>query len=64
MSVVINSPDGSPYLTVRSDDRMMYIHIHEYDKISLKPIEFCFDIQATEQIIQALKETYANSRTD
>ncbi len=68
MSIVVESPDGSPYLTVRSDERMMYIHIHEYDSISTKPIEFCFDKNATEQIIEALKQslkdTDVNIRTN
>jgi hypothetical protein len=53
--ILIRNPNGEPYLTVRADENMTYIQIHQYDNLSGGPIEFTFDNKAREQVIAALQ---------
>ena len=55
MKVVIETPNGSPYVTIRRDDRLVYIQLHQYDHLG-KPIEVTFDKRATPMIIDALQK--------
>jgi hypothetical protein len=53
MKVVINTPLGSPYLTLREDGKLAYIQIHNCDFMS-KPVEFNFDVRAIPDLIEGL----------
>lgn len=53
--VIIEKPDGSPYLTFRKDDKMVHIRMHDYDYTG-NSVEMNFDIRATEQVIIALQK--------
>ena len=64
MKVVVEKPDGSPYLTLRKDDRLAYIQIHDYDFLG-EPVEFNFDKRTIPYLIQALQqlEQYESPRS-
>ena len=51
--VVINSPDGVPYLTLRKDNGKVYIQINDYYYLG-RPVEFNFDIRAITRLIDVL----------
>lgn len=53
MKVVIEKPDGNPYLTLREDGRLAYIQIHDYDFMG-DPVEFNFDIRTIPALIEGL----------
>lgn len=56
MKVILEKPDGSPYITL-SDDRLMMVsmHIHDYDFLGT-PIKFEFDRRAIPAMIEALEK--------
>lgn len=54
-STIIKKPDGQPYLSVRHDNRLAYIQIHDYDYLG-DPVEFNFDLKALPELISALKK--------
>ena len=53
MTVVIEKPDGNPYLTLREDGKRTYIQIHDYDYMGT-PVEFNFDIRTVPALIDGL----------
>lgn len=53
-NTTIKKPNGQPYLSVRHDDRLAYIQIHDYDYLG-DPVEFNFDIKVLPDLIHALK---------
>lgn len=53
MKVVIENPNGNPYLTLREDGNRAYIQIHDYDYIGT-PVEFNFDIRTIPALIEGL----------
>ena len=53
MKIVLEKPDGSPYLTLRKDTRLAYIQIHDYDFMG-DPVEFNFDVRALPMLIAGL----------
>lgn len=53
MKVEICRPDGTPYLTLRKDDRLAYIQINDYDFLG-DPVEFNFDRRTIPALIDAL----------
>lgn len=55
MKIVIEKPDGSPYLTLRKDERLAYVQIHDYDYLG-SPIEMRFDVRTIPPLIQALQQ--------
>jgi hypothetical protein len=55
MKVVIEKPDGNPYMTLREDDRLAYIEIEDYD-FDGGPVEFNFDKRAIPALIEALQK--------
>lgn len=54
MRVIIEKPDGTPYLTLREDDRLAYIQIHDYDFMG-DPVEFNFDRRTIPALIEGLQ---------
>lgn len=56
MKIILEKPDGSPYITL-SDDRLMMVsmHIHDYDFLGT-PIKFEFDKRTIPAMIEALKK--------
>jgi len=54
MKVEICRPDGTPYLTLREDDRLAYIQIHDYDFLG-DPVEFNFDRRTIPALIEGLQ---------
>jgi hypothetical protein len=52
----VEKPDGSPYLTLRADDRLAYIQMHSYDSLGSGPIEFNFDKRAIPMLVDALNK--------
>jgi len=55
MKIQLEKPDGSPYLTLRKDDRLAYIQIHDYDYMG-DPVEFNFDVRAIPMLVDALNK--------
>ena len=53
MKVIIEKPDGSPYITMSDDRRMVSLQIHDYDFLG-KPIKFNFDRRTIPALIDAL----------
>ena len=53
MKIEICKPDGTPYLTLRKDDRLAYIQIHDCDFLG-DPVEFNFDRRTIPALIDAL----------
>ena len=60
MKIILEKPDGSPYITL-SDDRLMMVsmHIHDYDFLGT-PIKFEFDKRTIPALIEALKKLQEN----
>lgn len=58
MKVVLEKPDGSPYMTLRKDARLAYIQIHDYDFMG-NPVEFNFDVRTIPALIEALQRIEA-----
>lgn len=56
MKIVLEDPNGKPYLSLRSDDRLAYIQMHSYDSLSDRPIEFNFDKRAIPMLVDALNK--------
>jgi hypothetical protein len=56
MKIILEKPDGSPYITM-SDDRLMMVsmQIHDYDFLGT-PIKFEFDRRTIPALIEALKK--------
>ena len=50
MKVVIENPDGNPYITLREDGRLVYIEIEG------GPVEFNFDKRTIPALIEALQK--------
>ena len=53
MKVIIEKPDGSPYLTVSDDRHMVSVQMHDYD-FSGYPVKFQFDRRTMPALIDAL----------
>ena len=53
MKVIIEKPDGSPYLTVSDDRLMVSVQMHDYD-YSGSPVKFQFDRRTIPAMIDAL----------
>jgi len=53
MKVIIEKPDGSPYLTVSDDRHMVAVQMHDYD-YSGSPVKFQFDRRTIPALIDAL----------
>lgn len=60
MKIILEKPDGSPYITL-SDDRLMMVsmHIHDYDFLGT-PIKFEFDKRTIPALIEALEKLKEN----
>lgn len=60
MKIILEKPDGSPYITL-SDDRLMMVsmHIHDYDFLDI-PIKFEFDKRTIPALIEALEKLKEN----
>ncbi len=56
MKIVLEDPNGKPYLSLRKDDRLAYIPMHSYDSLSDAPIEFNFDLRAIPMLVDALNK--------
>ena len=53
MKVIIEKPDGSPYLTVSDDRHMVSVQMHDYDFHGY-PVKFQFDRRTIPALIDAL----------
>ena len=53
MKVIIEKPDGSPYLTLSDDRHMVSLHIHDYDYLGSQ-IKCHFDRRTIPALIDAL----------
>jgi hypothetical protein len=53
MKVIIEKPDGSPYLTLSDDRLMVSIQMHDYD-FNGYPVKFDFDRRTVPALIDAL----------
>lgn len=53
MKVIIEKPDGSPYLTLSDDRLMVSIQMHDYD-FNGYPVKFNFDRRTVPALIDAL----------
>jgi len=53
MKVIIEKPDGSPYLTVSDDRLMVSVQMHDYD-FNDYPVKFQFDRRTIPALIDAL----------
>ena len=53
MKVIIEKPDGIPYLTVSDDRHMVAVQMHDYD-YSGYPVKFQFDRRTIPALIDAL----------
>lgn len=53
--IEITKPNGDPYFTLRKDNRLAYIQIHDYDYFG-DPVEFNFDIRAIQMLIDGLEK--------
>ena len=51
--IEIVRPNGTPYLTLRKDNRLAYIQIHDYDYFG-DPVEFNFDVRTIPMLIDGL----------
>ena len=54
MKVVLEDPNGKPYLSLRADDKLVYIQMHSYDSLGGGPIEFTVDKRAIPMLVQGL----------
>jgi hypothetical protein len=55
MKIVLEKPDGKPYMSLRKDSRLAYIQIHDYDYFG-DPVEFNFDVRAIPMLIDGLSK--------
>ena len=55
MKVVLEKPDGSPYITMSDDRLMVSMQIHDYDWMS-EAIKFTFDKRTIPAMIEGLKK--------
>jgi len=53
MKVIIEKPNGDPYLTVSDDRLMVSVQMHDYD-YSGYPVKFQFDRRTIPALIDAL----------
>ena len=53
MKVIIEKPDGSPYITVSDDRPMVSLQIHDYDFLG-EAVKFTFDKRTIPALIDAL----------
>lgn len=53
--IEIVRPNGTPYLTLRKDNRLAYIQIHDYDYFG-DPVEFNFDVRTIPMLIDGLNQ--------
>jgi hypothetical protein len=53
MKVIIEKPDGSPYITVSDDRSMVSLQIHDYDFLG-EAVKFTFDKRTIPALIDAL----------
>ena len=53
MKVIIEKPDGSPYITVSDDRLMVSMQIHDYDFLG-EAVKFTFDKRTIPALIDAL----------
>jgi hypothetical protein len=53
MKVIIEKPNGDPYLTVSDDRHMVSVQMHDYD-YSGSPVKFQFDRRTIPALIDAL----------
>jgi hypothetical protein len=53
MKVIIEKPNGDPYLTVSDDRLMVSVQIHDYDFVGF-PVKFQFDRRTIPALIDAL----------
>jgi hypothetical protein len=53
MKVIIEKPNGDPYLTVSDDRLMVSVQMHDYD-YSGSPVKFQFDRRTIPALIDAL----------
>jgi hypothetical protein len=55
MKIILEKPDGSPYITLSDDRLMVSMHIHDYDFLGI-PIKFEFDRRTIPALIEALEK--------
>ena len=55
MKVVLEKPDGTPYITMSDDRLMVSLQIHDYDWTGV-PIEFKFDKRTIPALIEGLQK--------
>ena len=53
MKVIIEKPDGSPYLTLSDEKHMVSVQMHDYD-FNGYPVKFQFDRRTIPALIDAL----------
>lgn len=53
MKVIIEKPDGSPYLTLSDEKHMVSVQMHDYDFNGF-PVKFQFDRRTISALIDAL----------
>jgi hypothetical protein len=53
MKVILEKPDGSPYLTLSDEKHMVSIQLHNYDFNGF-PVKFQFDRRTIPALIDAL----------
>lgn len=53
MKVIIEKPNGSPYLTVSDERHMVAVQLHDYDFNGF-PVKFQFDRRTIPALIDAL----------
>jgi hypothetical protein len=54
MKVIIEKPDGSPYLTLSDEKHMVSVQMHDYDFNGF-PVKFQFDRRTISALIDALR---------
>jgi hypothetical protein len=55
MKIELTKPDGTPYMTLRKDENLAYIQLHDYTKIIRgHSVELNFDHRAIPMLIQGL----------
>lgn len=59
MKIILEKPDGSPYITLSDDRLMVSMHIHDYDFLDI-PIKFEFDKRTIPALIEALEKLKEN----
>lgn len=61
MKIILEKPDGSPYITLSDDRLMVSMHIHDYDFLGT-PIKFEFDKRTIPALIEALEKLKENQK--